>query len=101
MDKQIATVLIDAAVGNLRGRSYLQLCELIGNPQCEAVSGPDGKAYQIEFEAHWDDPRKKSGNILVTILIDDGTFRASFRPMTRSFIKAPDGTFVGESQQRD
>jgi len=29
--------------------------------------------------------------------IDDGTFRAAFKPLTDSFIKAPDGTFVGEN----
>jgi hypothetical protein len=28
--------------------------------------------------------------------IDDGTYRAAFRPLTDSFIKAPDDTFIDE-----
>jgi len=98
MDKQIAAVLIDAAVRELRGRSYPEVCALIGDPQCKEVSGPDGKVYQIEFEAHWDDPRRSGGNVRVVISIDDGTFRAAFHPMTRDFIMASDSAFVGEPE---
>ena len=40
----------------------------------------------------WDDPAR--GNIRVMGSVDDGRWRA-FMPLNRSFIKAPDGTFVG------
>ncbi|HYU48255.1 MAG TPA: hypothetical protein VEK84_19000 [Terriglobales bacterium] len=96
MDKAITSILLDAFVQRLRGRKYPELCELLGAPECEEVSGPDGKAYQVEFEAHWDDPRDRGRNLRVIVSIDDGTFRAAFRPITKSFIMAPDGSFVGE-----
>jgi hypothetical protein len=37
-------------------------------------------------------------NLRVIVTIDDGTFRAAFRPITKGFIVAPDGSFVGEPQ---
>ncbi len=98
MDEQIASVLLDAAISELRGRSYPELCALIGDPQCKEVPGPDEKAYQIEFEAHWDDPRRRGENVRVVISIDDGTLGAAFRPTTRAFIMASDGAFVGGAE---
>lgn len=97
MDKAIASVVLDDFVRELRKRKYGELCELIGAPQCEEKCGQDGKAYQVEFEAFWDDPRMRGRNLRVIVSIDDGTFRASLRPITRSFIMAQDGTFVGEA----
>jgi hypothetical protein len=41
----------------------------------------------------WDD--RAGGNIRVIASIDDGGLHA-FAPLTDSFIKAPDGSFVGE-----
>ncbi len=98
MDKALASILLDAFVHRLRKRKYSELCEFLGAPECEEVWGPDGKAYQVEFEAHWDDPRNRGRNLRVIVTIDDGTFRAAFRPITKGFIVAPDGSFVGEPQ---
>jgi hypothetical protein len=50
--------------------------------------------YQIEIEVFWDNQR--GGNVRVMGSIDDGGWRA-FMPLTRDFIKAPDGSFVSES----
>jgi len=98
MDKAIAIVLLDAFVHRLRQRKYSELREFLGAPECEEVWGSDGKAYQVEFEASWDDPRNRDRNLRVIVTIDDGTFRAAFHPITRDFIMAPDGSFVGEPQ---
>jgi hypothetical protein len=97
VDKALASAILDDFVRELRKHNYLELRELIRAPQCEEKCGPDGKAYQVEFEAHWDDPRNRGHNLRVIVSIDDGTFRASLCPITRSFIMAPDGTFVGEA----
>lgn len=95
MDKSVASMLLDTFIGQLRPLPYEELTRLLRNPQCKEMAGSDGKPYQIEWEAHWDDLRG-TGNLRVIVSIDDGTFRASLRPMTASFIMAPDGTFVGE-----
>lgn len=49
--------------------------------------------YQVEIQVFWDD--RQGGNVRVAGSIDDGAWRA-FVPLTRDFIKAPDGSFVGE-----
>ena len=97
MDKVIASSLLESFVDSLRGRKYSDLCKLIGEANCQEIAGPDRKTYQLEFEAFWDDPRKAGGNLRIITSIDDGTFWASFRPITKSFIMAPDGSFVGDS----
>ena len=43
-------------------------------------------------------PEIRGRNLRVIVTIDDGTFRAAFRPITKGFIVAPDGSFVGEPQ---
>lgn len=96
MDQKVAALILDAFAQQLRTLSYNDLCALRKNPQCKEVSGPDDKPYQVEWEAHWDDPRQDTGTLLVIVSIDDGAFRTSLRPMTASFLMAPDGTFVGE-----
>ena len=96
MDKTVARAQLDAFIEKLRKRTYSELCELLDKPQCEEVRAPDGKSYQIEFEAFWDESRKAGGNLRVIASVDDGTFLASVHPMSDSFIMAPDGSFVGE-----
>jgi hypothetical protein len=49
--------------------------------------------YQLEVDFLWDD--KKNGDIRVFAAIDGGSL-SSIRPITDSFIKAPNGTYVGE-----
>jgi|SRR6266853_675117 len=98
MDQVVAAPLLEVFVRKLRKRTYSELCKFIDDPQCEEVRGPDGKDYQVEFEAHWDDPRNVGRNLRVIVSIDDGTFWAAIRPMTKDFIMAPDGSFVGELQ---
>jgi hypothetical protein len=57
------------------------------------LAGSSGAQYQLEITFHWDGP--KGGDIRVIGSIDDGGWRA-FLPLTRSFIKSADGSFVGE-----
>jgi tRNA U54 and U55 pseudouridine synthase Pus10 len=58
------------------------------------VVGADGETYQLEVDVHWDE--KKGQDIRVFVSADDGRGWPSLAPLTRSFIKRPDGTLVGE-----
>ena len=54
-----------------------------------SVRGTDGRDYQIEIEAEWDD--QPGGAVRVVGAIDDGSFR-TFLPLSAEFIVAPDGS---------
>jgi hypothetical protein len=73
---------------------YEQLCELVDEPKrVFDVSGESGVLYHIDIYAFWDG--RPNRDVRVCGCIDDGGLRA-FMPLTDSFIKAPDGSFVGE-----
>lgn len=95
MDKQEARSLLTEQLGLCRARSYADLAAMIGQAVCIEVTGPTGKCYQIEFSVLWDG--KPGEEVRVIASIDDGSFRAAFSPLSDGFIKAPDGTFIGES----
>ncbi len=57
------------------------------------VTAPTGKKYQVQVQVFWDG--SPGGNVRVMGAIDDGWWRA-FMPLCRDFIKAPDGSFIGE-----
>jgi hypothetical protein len=94
MDKQEAASLLAEHLSVYRGRTYADLTATMGNLGCVEVAGPSGVKYQIEVDVLWDD--EPGGNVRVMAGIDDGSFRAAFSPLTDSFIKMPDGAFVGE-----
>ncbi|HEY5619917.1 MAG TPA: hypothetical protein VIK60_18390 [Vicinamibacterales bacterium] len=86
--------MLEKALRRLRLESYEDLARRIdAEPETEAAQGESGTVYQLEFSVVWDD--QPSGNLRVLGSIDDGGWRA-FAPLSRSFIKARDGTFVGE-----
>jgi hypothetical protein len=67
----------------------------IGHPEGRTLRAQSGSEYHVELEAFWDD--RKSGNLRVTVLVDDGALRAFVKPLSRDFIVAPDGSFTGEA----
>ena len=94
MDSGEALGLLEAALGKFRPLSYGDLAQRIdAAPETSEGRGPSGAVYQIELSVMWDDQPR--GNIRVMGSVDDGRWRA-FAPLTRSFIKAANGTFVGE-----
>ena len=75
-----------------RRESYPHLVQRIGHgPDVCERTGESGVAYQIEI----DFIGARDGHVYVIGSIDDGGLRA-FLPITRSFIKSADGSFVGE-----
>jgi hypothetical protein len=63
------------------------------SPEQMTLPNPSGQPFQIEILGFWDD--RRSGNLRVHAAIDDGGWSA-FIPLGDDFIKAPDGSFVGE-----
>jgi hypothetical protein len=93
MSRDEARALLVAHLAGYRPYPYSRLAELVGSVETADVRGADGTVYQLEVECFWDD--KKEGDIRVLAAIDGGSI-SSVRPMTESFIKAANGTYVGE-----
>ena len=93
MDPLIAAEILLEEVGKLRARSYAELVATIGEPELREVTGSDGKQYQLETGCHWDSA--DGGNVRVITSVDDGKL-TDIAPLIDDFIKAPDGSFVGE-----
>ena len=94
MNNAEARDVLEKELAPYREWSYQQLCAIVGAPKltCE-VDGPSGARYQIDVSAHWDSA--PNGDVRVIGCVDDGGWRA-FLPLSDSFIKAADGSFVGE-----
>jgi len=58
-----------------------------------SVTGNSGTEYQIEVMAVWDDKKKEDVRLMLSI---DGGPISAVKPISDSFIKASDGSFVGE-----
>jgi len=95
MDVTEAGGILEQQIGSLRERPYSELKQLVEARviQTLEIVGASGTRYNVEAQALWDS--KKRNNIRVLASIDDGGTRA-FHPVTCDFIKAPDGSFVGE-----
>jgi hypothetical protein len=55
--------------------------------------GPSGARYRVALTAEWDDD--PGGNLRVIGSIHDGGWRR-FLPLVQAFIRARDGSFIGE-----
>ena len=95
MDVTEAGGILEQQISSLRERPYSELKQLVEARviQTLKIVGASGTRYNVEAQALWDS--KKRDNIRVLASIDDGGTRA-FHPVTCDFIKAPDGSFVGE-----
>ena len=93
MDANEARTILKERLARYREYPHEQLAQLVGSVEVEERRGQAGTPYQLEFEFVWD--ARPGGNVRVIGGIDDGGLRAFF-PLTDAFIKAPDGSFVGE-----
>ena len=92
MNNQIARECAHAEMAALQQLSYAELTKLVGNPHSKWADGSDGKKYQLEIQAFWDES-KKGGNLRVVVSVDDGGWRAFF-PLTETFILSPAGILL-------
>jgi hypothetical protein len=86
---KVPQALLDAAMLEHEAKSYDALVAMIGQPHTRAERGSDGRDYQIEIEAEWDN--QPGGPVRVVGFIDDGSFR-DFLPISAEFIVSPDGS---------
>ena len=93
MDNDEALAILERHLEQYRRLSFAELLGLLDGPRTFEVVGPGGTTYQLEFEADWDDETRV--HLRVSGAIDDGGWRAC-APLTRDFIVAPDGSFIGE-----
>lgn len=94
MNKIEAREIITAELAKYRSWPYLQLRALVDVPKRRfEVTSASGTRYYIDIAVHWDG--KPEGDVRVLGCIDDGGWRA-YVPMSDSFIKAPDESFVGD-----
>jgi hypothetical protein len=95
MNKSEAREILTTEVAKFRGVAYEQLAAMVDGPtQTTEIVGPSGTRYFIGIVVYGDG--EAGGDVRVIATIDDGGWRA-FVPMSDDFIKAPDGSFVGES----
>jgi len=92
VDKVEARHLLNKFLQELKTRSYLELQELIGKPQCVEQPGPRGTRYQIEYEAVWDS--KPWGDLRIIASIDDGGLLSAMLPVTSDFLITPQGEII-------
>jgi len=95
MDVAEAEGILEQQIAELRKLTYSDLKRFADGHiiQTPEAQGASGIRYYLEIQTVWDG--KVGPNIRVIAAIDDGGIRA-LRPVTRNFIKAPDGSFVGE-----
>lgn len=94
MDRREAETILAAELAQLRTESYGALVQrLLDKQETPERIGASGTRYQLELQAFWDG--EPHADLRVIGSIDDGGWRA-FVPLTDSFIRSPDGGFVGE-----
>lgn len=93
MNKTDARRVLSERLELYRQLPYSDLAAKVGRTETAEVPNDPGAAWQLEFQVVWDGPR--DGDVRVIGSIDDGGIRA-FIPVTDSFIKRTNGTFVGD-----
>lgn len=93
MDKSEARAVLADHLRTLRALSYEELAGRVDSVETAEVRAPSGVVYQLEVVFAWDS--KPNADVRILGHIDDGGWRAVL-PLTDDFIRAPDGTFVGE-----
>jgi hypothetical protein len=90
-----AQQIAEAEVKKLRALTFDELRRRITLTERKHfdVAAPSGTIYRLDVDCFWDSA--PDGPIRVTVMVDDGGWRA-FKPLCFDFIKAPDGSYVGE-----
>lgn len=83
MNKKVANEIFEEKLIFLKQFNYEYLCKYLTETKYETIIGTDGKEYQMQIQAFWDD--KPNEVLRMWISIDDGGWRA-FIPMNRCFL---------------
>lgn len=94
MNKPEASEILATELAKSREWPYERLAAMVDSPKRTIeVVGTSGTRYYLDMLVCWDS--EPDGNVRVIGTIDDGGLRA-FVPLSDSYIKAPDGSFVDE-----
>jgi hypothetical protein len=94
MDNEAAIAVLEREMDLFRQEPYADLVRRIDvDPIVLERLATGATTVTVEIQFLWDGPR--GGDVRVIGSVDDGGLRA-FVPITRSFIKSADGSFVGE-----
>jgi hypothetical protein len=69
--------------------SYDVFVDRIGEQQTATATGSSGAEYQIEVEVFWDS--EPGGLLRILGSIDDGSLRATFKPVCEDLLVGPEG----------
>jgi len=95
VNEEEATRFADDFLAELRAYDFESLGRRIGEPEWRQIDVTDGITYRAQAQVFWDDDLERR-NLRVMVAVDDRSQRFIIRPITRDFIIAPDGSFVGE-----
>jgi hypothetical protein len=87
MNRTAAQSLLEQELAHTLELGYERIRRHIGGePITKEVLGPDGRGYQIEICAYWDN--HENGPVRLVLSIDDGGWRAFF-PLTADCVVDP------------
>jgi len=86
--------VFQAEVRRWRGESWERLSQRVNSVDAYEVEGRDGTRYQFEVDVLWDD--RVRGDLRVIVTGDDAGGWRTHGMRSEDFIKAPDGSFIGE-----
>jgi hypothetical protein len=94
LNRQEAKRILRIELDKHRVMTYPELVNrFLDTEEAFEVTGPSGASYHVRVKASWDE--LPDGDLRVVALIHDGGWR-QFLPLAQLFIRAPDGSFVGE-----
>lgn len=95
MDRAAAATVAEDILAELRALPYASLRDrFLDEIETRLVTHPSGVEYQAEI--HGLREPGQPANLCIVVGVDDGSFRGAFSPVTRTFVIAPDGSFMGE-----
>ncbi len=93
--EQEAAAWVAEEIARLRAASYADLLALEGQAEHQPREAEDGRQLVLEAEVFWDDRERR--NLRVFVDVWDASSRVAVGSIAKDdFIRAPDGSFVGE-----
>jgi hypothetical protein len=92
--EQEAASWVATEIERLRNLSYDDLLALEGQREHRPMETTDGTTLGLETQVFWDDRERQ--NLRVMVDVWDPSKRISRTIVTHDFIRAPDGSFIGE-----
>jgi hypothetical protein len=92
--EQEAAAWVETEIERLRDITYQDLLALEGQREHRPMETADGKTLGLETQIFWDDRERR--NLRVMVDVWDPSKRTSRSIVKDDFIRAPDGSFVGE-----